>query len=67
MTEKLLTSKEAARYLGVSTSFLERDRWAGATIPFIRLGSRAIRYEMRDLEAFIVSRRKMPHNSSHEA
>ena len=60
MTEKLLTSKEAARYLGVSTSFLERDRWAGATIPFIKLGNRAVRYRFQDLEAFIKSRLKTP-------
>ena len=32
---KLLTTKEAARFLGVSTAFLERDRWAGARIPFV--------------------------------
>ena len=59
MTERLLSTKEAARYLGVSTSFLERDRWAGATIPFIKLGNRAVRYRIQDLEAFIISRRKV--------
>ena len=54
--EKLLTTKEAARFLGVSEAFLERDRWAGATIPFIRVGSRAVRYRVSELDAFVQSR-----------
>lgn len=59
MQEKLLTTKEAAPYLGVSEAFLERDRWAGAQVPFIRVGSRAVRYRVSDLEAFIESRRRV--------
>lgn len=54
----LLTTKEAARYLNVSCAFLERDRWAGATIPFIKVGSRAIRYELTELDNFIASRKR---------
>lgn len=57
MQEKLLTTKEAAPFLGVSEAFLERDRWAGARIPFIRIGSRAVRYRLSDLEAYIASNR----------
>ena len=56
MQNKLLTTKEAARFLGVSEAFLERDRWAGAEIPFVRVGSRAVRYQPSALEAFIGSR-----------
>lgn len=56
MNEKLLTTKEAARFLGVSEAFLERDRWAGAEIPFVRVGSRAVRYQLSALEAFVSSR-----------
>lgn len=52
----LLTTKEAARFLGVSAAFLERDRWAGADIPFVRVGSRAVRYQVSELEAFVRSR-----------
>ena len=66
MNDKLLTSKEAARYLGVSTSFLERDRWAGATIPFIKLGNRAVRYQLQDLNTFIMTRRKVSQNSNQD-
>lgn len=56
MMNKLLTTKEAARFLGVSEAFLERDRWAGAEIPFVRVGSRAVRYQISELEAFVRSR-----------
>lgn len=55
MTNHLLTTKEAARYLGVSKAFLDRDRWAGAKIPFVRIGSRAVRYELSALEAYVRS------------
>lgn len=54
--QALLTTKQAARLLGVSASFLERDRWEGARIPFVRVGSRAVRYEPHALEAFLRSR-----------
>lgn len=54
--EKLITTKEAAQVLCVSKAFLERDRWAGATIPFIKVGSRGVRYRPSDLQAFIESR-----------
>lgn len=53
MVNNLLTTKEAAKYLGVSKAFLERDRWAGARIPFIKVGSRAVRYRLSDLDAFL--------------
>lgn len=53
MLRNLLTTKEAANYLCVSEAFLERDRWAGARIPFVRIGSRAVRYEISALEAYI--------------
>ncbi len=53
---RLLTTKEAAPILGVSIAFLERDRWAGATIPYIKVGSRAVRYRFSDLMRFIDSR-----------
>ncbi len=52
----LLTTKQAAPILGVSVAFLERDRWAGARVPFIKIGSRAVRYRYSDLLAYIESR-----------
>lgn len=56
MKNSILTTKEAALYLGVSKAFLERDRWAGARIPFLKIGSRAVRYRQSDLDSYIESR-----------
>lgn len=52
-SNKLISTTEAAKFLGVSKAFLERDRWAGARIPFIRVGARAVRYRLTDLETYI--------------
>ena len=54
----LLTTKEAANYLCMSKAFLERDRWAGARVPFIKVGSRAVRYRQLDLDNFIDSKQR---------
>ena len=56
MSDQLLTTKEAAGFLGMSRAFLERDRWAGAKIPFVKIGERAVRYRQADLDAFIADR-----------
>ncbi len=53
MENSLFTTNEAAKYLCVSKAFLERDRWAGAKIPFIKVGSRAVRYRKADLDNYI--------------
>ena len=52
----LLDTAEAAEYLGVSKAFLERDRWAGPSIPFVRIGSRTVRYRACDLESYVAGR-----------
>ncbi|NOX09278.1 MAG: helix-turn-helix domain-containing protein [Gammaproteobacteria bacterium] len=59
MNNTLLNTKTAADFLGVSMAFLERDRWAGARIPFIKIGSRAVRYRMSDLESYISANTRM--------
>lgn len=53
MTKKLLTTREAASFLGVSEAFLERDRWAGARIPFVRVGTRSVRYQESELDRYV--------------
>ncbi|PHS30660.1 MAG: DNA-binding protein [Methylophaga sp.] len=55
MSSQLLNTKQAANYLSVSNAFLERDRWAGARIPFVKIGSRSVRYRLSDLDAYIES------------
>ena len=59
MSNTLLTTTEAAKYLGVSKAFLNRDRWAGARIPYIQVGKRAVRYRLSDLDAYIESQVSM--------
>lgn len=53
MYDRLLNTTEAASLLGVSKAFLERDRWAGARIPFVRVGTRAVRYRLADLHTYL--------------
>jgi len=53
MRAQLLNTKQTAEILNVSEAFLERDRWAGARIPFIKVGARAIRYRLQDIEDYI--------------
>lgn len=55
---ELLHTKDAAKFLNVSVAFLERDRWAGARIPFVRVGARAVRYRIEDLQAYIQQQRQ---------
>lgn len=56
---QLLNTQQAAEFLGVSVAFLERDRWAGARVPFIKVGSRAVRYHLKDLESYVDSCRRL--------
>lgn len=58
MEVQLLSTPQAAKFLNVSIAFLERDRWAGARIPFIKVGSRAVRYRLDDLHNYIASHRQ---------
>lgn len=56
---RLYKTKEAAAFLGVSIAFLDRDRWAGKRngtgplIPYVRVGNRAVRYRISDLQDHI--------------
>ena len=54
--DTLIDEKAASAMFGMSTAWFQRDRWSGATIPFIRIG-RAIRYRVGDLRAEIAKRR----------
>jgi excisionase family DNA binding protein len=56
MTHGLIKQSEAASYLGLSEATLERDRWRGGEIPYIRVGPRAIRYDLNQLDAYLESK-----------
>lgn len=52
---QLLTTREAAKRLGLSAAFLERDRWQGPSIPYVRIGARTVRYSIAALEAYLAA------------
>ena len=56
MNKRLVGQKEAADYLDLSEATLERDRWRGGDIPYIKVGPRAIRYDLNQLDAYLESR-----------
>ena len=56
MSKILIGQKEAADYLKLSEATLERDRWRGGDIPFIRVGPRSIRYDLNQLDAYLESK-----------
>ena len=57
MDDELITTKEAAEFLGVSAAFLQRDRTDETEIPYVKVGRRAIRYKLSDLHSYIDDRR----------
>jgi hypothetical protein len=59
---RLLHRKQAAVFLGVSLSWLDKARISGLGPVFVKMGGRVL-YDSRDLEAFIDSNR---HSSTSE-
>lgn len=50
MMKRFLTTKEAAYYLGLKEPTLEKWRTMGIGPRYYRLGTKAVRYEVSDLE-----------------
>jgi len=50
--DALLTTKQASELLNISVATLERDRWMGAKIPFVKF-DHAVRYRLEDINEFI--------------
>lgn len=52
--DKLLTEKEAAPIVGLSVRTLQARRWMGLSPDYVRVpGTRAIRYRLSDLLAYV--------------
>lgn len=49
---RLMSQRDLAAYLGKSTAWCERARWAGEGPRFIKLG-RHVRYKVEDVLAYI--------------
>lgn len=64
-TPRLLTEREAAAYIAMSVRYLRQGRCypskGTAHPPHVKIGSRAVRYDVRDLDAWIdANKRAMP-------
>ena len=57
VARRILRTPRAAEYLGVSRSMLEKMRPTDRGPKFLRLGGRAIGYDIRDLDAWLDERR----------
>lgn len=53
----VIGTEEAARYLGMSISWLNKSRMSGTGPKFIRIGGR-IRYSYDDLNAFLEEQKR---------
>ncbi len=55
--QRMLTTAEAAAYLGVAKNTMEKWRIYGDGPAFVRVSSHCVRYHPADLEAFVAERR----------
>lgn len=53
MGANLLTSRQAAEWLGIKDNWLRQMRVKGVGPRFTRLGTRSIRYRTEDLNAYV--------------
>ena len=60
---RVLRTREAAEYLGLSASTLEKMRLTDDGPRFIRLGGRAVGYDIGDLDAWLDGQRDDGRNS----
>lgn len=51
----LLHERDAAEYLGMSVSWIQRSRWDGTGPKFVKF-SNAVRYRKADLDEYIEAR-----------
>lgn len=57
MEEKILSSKEVAELLGLTSAALTQMRYLGRGPNYVRLSNQRIRYRMSDVDAWLQSRR----------
>ena len=53
---KLLTTTEVAELTGLSPETLAQWRWLKKELPFIRLGTKCVRYRQSDVDAWLTKR-----------
>jgi predicted DNA-binding transcriptional regulator AlpA len=58
MQARVLRTPDAAKYVGLTASTLEKMRLSGTGPRFVRIGTRAVGYTLDDLDAFIEAGRR---------
>ena len=58
VARRILRTSQAAEYLGLARSTLEKMRLTAAGPRFVRLGGRAVGYDIRDLVAWLDCQRE---------
>jgi excisionase family DNA binding protein len=53
---RLLTTDEVAEMTGLSRETLAQWRWLKKEIPFVRLGTKCVRYRQSDIDAWLTKR-----------
>jgi excisionase family DNA binding protein len=53
---RLLTTTEVAELTGLSPETLAQWRWLKKELPFIRLGTKCVRYRQSDVDAWLAKR-----------
>jgi predicted DNA-binding transcriptional regulator AlpA len=64
MQRCVLRTPDAAKYLGLTASTLEKMRLSGNGPRFVRLGARAVGYTIGDLDTFIEAGRRVSTSDS---
>ena len=55
---RILRTPDAAHYIGLSASTLEKMRLSGSGPRFVRLGTRVVGYDISDLNAWLDQQKK---------
>ena len=58
IARRILRTSQAAEYVGLSSSTLEKMRLADGGPRFLRLGSRAVGYDIADLDDWLDQQKK---------
>ena len=58
MDRRILRTVEAAEYIGLTASSLEKMRGRGCGPRFVKLGSRAVGYRLDDIDRWIDAQRR---------
>ena len=66
-TKRILRTAEAAEYLGLAASTLEKRRLTSDGPAFIRLGGRAVGYDIADLDGWLDRQRQQSTTSPSDA